>query len=77
MAATYQPRLKQKYRTDVIPALQKKFSYGSSMQVPKLQKINIQDSLTLIHVNSNGMRQYITKKLKNTSMYSKLKPYKN
>ncbi len=45
MAATYQPRLKQKYRTEVIPALQKKFSYGSSMQVPKLQKICINQGI--------------------------------
>ncbi|NBX19113.1 MAG: 50S ribosomal protein L5 [Bacteroidia bacterium] len=45
MATTYQPRLKQKYRTEVIPALQKKFSYGSSMQVPKLQKICINQGI--------------------------------
>jgi len=45
MAATYQPRLKQKYLTEVIPALQKKFSYGSSMQVPKLQKICINQGI--------------------------------
>jgi large subunit ribosomal protein L5 len=45
MAATYQPRLKQKYRSEVIPALQKKFSYGSSMQVPKLQKICINQGI--------------------------------
>ena len=45
MAATYQPRLKQKYRTEVIPALQKKFPYGSSMQVPKLQKICINQGI--------------------------------
>lgn len=45
MAATYQPRLKQKYRIEVIPALQKKFSYGSSMQVPKLQKICINQGI--------------------------------
>jgi large subunit ribosomal protein L5 len=36
---TYSPRLKDKYKADVIPALQKKFGYSSSMQVPKLQKI--------------------------------------
>lgn len=35
----YSPRLKDKYRADVIPALQKKFNYKSSMQVPKLEKI--------------------------------------
>ena len=35
----YSPRLKDKYKADVVPALQKKFGYSSSMQVPKLQKI--------------------------------------
>ena len=35
----YSPRLKSKYKTDVVSALQKKFGYSSSMQVPKLQKI--------------------------------------
>ena len=37
--STYKPRLQEKYKTDVIPALMKKFSYKSVMQVPKLTKI--------------------------------------
>ncbi len=36
---TYVPRLKNKYRKEVVPALQKEFSYSSPMQVPVLQKI--------------------------------------
>ena len=36
---TYSPRLKDKYRKDVVPALLKKFSYSSPMQVPVLKKI--------------------------------------
>src|SRR5277367_2197798 len=35
----YTPRLQQKYRAEVVPALQKKFAYKSAMQVPKLEKI--------------------------------------
>ena len=35
----YSPRLKDKYKADVVPALQKKYGYSISMQVPKLQKI--------------------------------------
>jgi large subunit ribosomal protein L5 len=35
----YSPRLKDKYKAAVIPALQTKYGYSSSMQVPKLQKI--------------------------------------
>jgi large subunit ribosomal protein L5 len=37
--ATYTPRMKATYRDKVIPALQKKFNYSSLMQVPKLEKI--------------------------------------
>ncbi len=37
--ATYNPRLKDKYRNEVIPALMKRFGYKSIMQVPKLEKI--------------------------------------
>lgn len=33
------PRLKEKYREDVIPAMMKKFGYSSVMQVPKLVKV--------------------------------------
>lgn len=35
------PRLKNKYKDEVIPALMKRFSYKSIMQVPKLEKISI------------------------------------
>jgi large subunit ribosomal protein L5 len=39
--ATYTPRLKNKYKDEVIPALMKRFGYKSIMQVPKLEKIAI------------------------------------
>lgn len=35
----YSPRLKDKYKAEVVPALKNKFGYSSSMQVPVLQKI--------------------------------------
>jgi len=35
----YQPRLQGKYKEEVVPALMKKFSYTSVMQVPRLLKI--------------------------------------
>jgi large subunit ribosomal protein L5 len=35
----YTPRLADKYRSEVVPALMKKFGYTSLMQAPKLQKI--------------------------------------
>lgn len=38
---TYVPRLKSKYKDDIRTALKDKFQYKSVMQVPKLQKIAI------------------------------------
>src|ERR1700750_2115580 len=35
----YTPRLADKYKKDVVPALVKKFGYTSVMQTPKLEKI--------------------------------------
>ena len=35
----YEPNLKKKYRDDIIPALTKEYGYKSVMQVPRLQKI--------------------------------------
>ena len=37
----YVPRLKTKYRTEIRTALKDKFQYKSVMQVPKLEKIAI------------------------------------
>ncbi len=36
---SYKPRLKERYAKEVVPALQKKFNYKSSMQVPRITKI--------------------------------------
>jgi large subunit ribosomal protein L5 len=38
-AKTYMPRLADKYKKEVVPALIKKFGYTSIMQAPKLEKI--------------------------------------
>ena len=35
------PRLKEKYQSEIVPALKDKFAYSSVMQVPKLTKISI------------------------------------
>jgi large subunit ribosomal protein L5 len=35
------PRLKDKYIKEIVPALKEKFQYQSVMQVPKIEKINI------------------------------------
>jgi large subunit ribosomal protein L5 len=38
-AGKYTPRLATKYKTEVVPALMKRFGYKSVMQVPRLEKI--------------------------------------
>ena len=37
--AKYTPRLAKRYKDEIVPALVKKFNYTSVMQVPRLQKI--------------------------------------
>lgn len=38
---SYTPRLKQKYREEVAPALKEQFGYQSVMEIPKIEKICI------------------------------------
>jgi len=35
------PRLKERYRTEIVPALMKEFGYDNVMQVPRLEKVVI------------------------------------
>lgn len=42
---SYQPRLKVKYRNEVVSALSEKFGYKSIMSVPKIQKIIISQGI--------------------------------
>ena len=43
--AKYTPRLKHEYVKSIVPALQKKFSYTSTMAVPKIEKICLNQGL--------------------------------
>jgi large subunit ribosomal protein L5 len=38
---SYTPRLKEKYNAEIVPSLRKEFDYKSVMQVPKIEKIVI------------------------------------
>ncbi len=42
---SYIPRLKKKYLEEVVPALKEKYQYKSVMQVPKIQKVVINQGL--------------------------------
>jgi large subunit ribosomal protein L5 len=41
----YKPRLKQKYKEEIIPAMQEQFQYKSIMEVPRLLKICLNQGL--------------------------------
>jgi large subunit ribosomal protein L5 len=41
----YTPRLKEKYKNEIVPALVKQFNYKSVMQVPKITKIVLNQGL--------------------------------
>lgn len=57
----YSPRLKAKYTETIIPALKEKFEYHSIMQVPKLQKIclnqGLGDAITDKKLIDNGVEE--------------------
>lgn len=42
---SYKPRLKEKYKAEIIPALTEKFGYKTVMRVPRLQKIVLSQGL--------------------------------
>jgi large subunit ribosomal protein L5 len=37
----YVPRLQQKYRSEIVPALMKQFSFSNQLEVPRLQKVTL------------------------------------
>jgi large subunit ribosomal protein L5 len=37
----YIPRLQQKYRTEIVPALMKQFSFENQLEVPRLEKVTL------------------------------------
>ena len=41
----YVPRLKEKYKSNVVPALMEQFNYSTVMQVPRLEKICINQGI--------------------------------
>ena len=45
MATVYSPRLKDKYKSEIVNNLKKQFQYSSVMQVPKLEKICVNQGI--------------------------------
>ncbi|MEI7499724.1 MAG: 50S ribosomal protein L5 [Bacteroidota bacterium] len=57
----YTPRLKDKYLKEVVPALMKQFNYKSSMQVPRINKICLNQGLGIANTDrkfiDNGINE--------------------
>jgi len=57
----YSPRLKDKYLTEVVPALTKQFNYKSPMQVPRINKICLNQGLGIANTDrkfiDNGINE--------------------
>jgi len=53
-------RLKTKYKDDVVPAMIKEFAYTNPMQVPKLNKININVGLGEATQNAKAVDSTVT-----------------
>ncbi len=49
------PRLKDKYKADVVPALNTKFKYKSAMQIPKLEKVVVNMGVGDVKENPKAM----------------------
>ena len=48
-------RLKDKYKSEAVPALQTKFKYSSSMQIPKLEKVVLNMGVGEVKDNPKAM----------------------
>ena len=62
METAYEPRLKVRYRSEVVQALQADFNYGNPMQVPRLTKI-ILNSTTKDAVQNGKILESVVEEL--------------
>ncbi|MEI6683170.1 MAG: 50S ribosomal protein L5 [Bacteroidota bacterium] len=56
----YTPRLKDKYLNEVVPALTKQFNYKSPMQVPRINKICLNQGLGIANTDKKFIDNGIT-----------------
>ena len=79
---SYVPRLKERYRTEIVPALMEEFDYGNIMQVPRLEKVVVNvgagealqnakslDAISRDLVTITGQRPIITRAKKSIAAY--------
>ncbi|MXZ81308.1 MAG: 50S ribosomal protein L5, partial [Gammaproteobacteria bacterium] len=54
------PRLKHKYDSEILPELEKEFSYGSVMEVPRITKITLNMGLGEAVANKNVLQSALS-----------------
>ena len=59
-AEKYEPRLKIKYREEIVKALQKDFKYKSPMQIPKIEKIVVSAGVGDTIINKKFLDSAVT-----------------
>jgi len=77
------PRLKQKYKQEIVPAIMKKYNYKNTMSVPKIEKIvinmglgkgredaKIVEEATQVIATITGQKPIVTKSSKSISNFS-------
>lgn len=55
----YEPRLRRKYREQIVPALQEKFGYTNPMMMPKLDKVVLNMGVGEAVANSKKIKQAV------------------
>lgn len=79
---SYVPRLKERYRTEIVPALMEEFDYENIMQVPRLEKVVVNvgagealqnakslDAISRDLVTITGQRPIITRAKKSIAAF--------
>lgn len=61
----YTPRLKEKYKKEVIPKMKKEYNYKNSMQIPKIEKVVLNVGLGKILKNNADDLERIQKDFEN------------
>ncbi len=59
VTATSLPRLKQRYRAEIVPKLQEEFAYPNPMRVPNLQKVGINIGLGEALTDGNAVESAV------------------
>jgi large subunit ribosomal protein L5 len=49
------PRLKERYKSEIAPEMMREFKYGNLMQVPRVEKVTVNIGLGVAKENARGV----------------------